>query len=125
LLKVIEYSPAKKVPKAPDYVRGILAVDGELVSIIDLRKRFDLKTSEDKGDEWIIMVRLPGRSLQGILADEVTEIRQIAAEKIVPTPDLSGPVDTLFTDGIILIGDQHNRSPLILDIARVLEIDKA
>jgi purine-binding chemotaxis protein CheW len=125
LLKVIEYSPAKKVPKAPDYVRGILAVDGELVSIIDLRKRFDLKTSEEKGDEWIIMVRLPGRSLQGILADEVTEIRQIVAEEIVPTPDLSGPVDTVFTDGIILIGDQHNRSPFILDIARVLEIDKA
>lgn len=120
LFKVIEYSRPKKVPKAPSHIRGILPVAGELVSIIDLQKKLALETSTPGPGGWIIVIKLPGKSLQGIIADAVTEIHQVAADEIVPTPDLAGPIDAIFADGVLLMSDEDNRSPLILNIERIL-----
>ncbi len=78
------------LPCTPDFVLGIVNLRGEILSVIDIRKFFDLPenglTDLDK-----IIVLQSGNMLFGILADAVTGVRRIPVTGIQPSlPTLTG-----------------------------------
>jgi len=49
--------PATRVPNTPDYIRGVINLRGDIIPVIDLRKRFGLPPVEDTEDTRIIIVK--------------------------------------------------------------------
>ena len=77
------------VPKAPDFVEGVINLRGAVLPVIDQRKRLDLPPIE-RNDRQRIMVFLLAGVRTGFIVDAVTEVLKIPKSAIEPAPKLSG-----------------------------------
>ncbi len=77
------------VPKAPDFVEGVINLRGAVLPVIDQRKRLDLPPVE-RNDRQRIMVFLIKGFRTGFIVDAVTEVLKIPKNAIESSPKLSG-----------------------------------
>ncbi|MCK5545094.1 MAG: chemotaxis protein CheW [Desulfobulbaceae bacterium] len=117
--EVIHYTVPHKVPKAPDFVRGIIPVRGELVSVIDIRKRFDLAEEKDASEDRILIVKQDS-VLYGVIADSVTEIIGVSSKDVMAPPEIVKGIDGKFLQGILKITDS-DRTPIVLNMKEMLK----
>lgn len=106
IIRLIAYHP---LPRAPEIVAGIINVQGSVLPVIDLRRRFNLPSREPRLSDHLVLVRTPRRRL-ALLVDEargleaVPESAWAPASTILPrTAYLAGAVKR--EDGLILIHD--------------------
>lgn len=104
-----------KFPKAPDYVVGIINLRGEIVPIINLRKRFNLPNKEIDRDSRIIIVKL-GKKMTGLVVDKVAKAVELMPEEISTTPE-EMPVSGLYVKSV---GKKDSQIITILDIKAIL-----
>lgn len=77
-----------KVPKAPSFVEGVINLRGEVLPVIDQRRRFGIASVERNDRQRIVVLKLRGQIL-GFIVDSVAEVRKIPASVIGPAPSLS------------------------------------
>ncbi len=118
LSEVIHYKEPTRIPKAPPFVKGMIAVRGELVSVIDLRTRFDLNAVEETANPRILIVR-KGKTLYGIMADSIAEIVKAAEDELVPPPPVVKGIESAFMQEIIML-KETDRTPIILNIEAIM-----
>ncbi len=109
-----------QVPKAPDFVRGVVNLRGKVIPVVELRKKFGMETQEDTEKTCIIvvMIQVKERSIiMGIIIDEVKEVLDIDIGDIEETPSFGASLETEFIMGMGKIGDTVK---MLLDINRVL-----
>jgi len=103
VLEVLPLVPARRIPRSPDYVRGVFTYRGRLVPMVDLSMRFaDVPVRERLGTRVIVMdcpVRAGGGAAAsfslGLAAENVLGVRQTTATETAATRP-SGPA---FLDG--------------------------
>src|SRR5512137_1949239 len=61
------------LPKAPQFVEGVLNLRGTVIPVIDLRKRFDMPQREIDQNRRLLIITLAG-CIMGMAVDEVTEV---------------------------------------------------
>ena len=113
---IIKMPEVTRVPRAAEFVEGVINLRGEIVPIIDLRKRFGLAHHEDSVDTRIINVEM-GDHLVGLIVDAVEEVLNIPSDVIEPPPDLVTTVDSAYLQSIAKLQD---RLVILLDLDRVL-----
>jgi purine-binding chemotaxis protein CheW len=110
-----------RVPRTPEYVRGVINLRGKVIPVIELRKKFGLNTFEDTEKTCIIVVQIASSTsntvVMGIIIDEVKEVLNIKAENIEETPTFGASINTDFILGMGKIG---NSVKILLDIDKVL-----
>lgn len=97
------------IPNSPDYVIGIINLRGEVVPIIDIRKRFGLETIPYGAHTVVIVVRVQQADKQrtiGLLVDAVADVHDIKREDMRSTPDFDGEIDEAFISGLGLIDEK-------------------
>ncbi|MEA3286985.1 MAG: chemotaxis protein CheW [Candidatus Marinimicrobia bacterium] len=105
---------------APDYVRGIINLRGEIVTVIDLRQKFGIKQKELNEKMRVVIVESQGENM-GLLVDRIDDIVVADPKLIEPPPsNVSGVTGEYFTG--ILKTDTALIS--ILDIHNLLSIEK-
>lgn len=104
------------VPRTPEFVEGIINVRGQVLPVIDLRKRFGLPQAELGRDARIIQVEV-GTIKLGLIVDAVTEVLSIAADMVEPPSPVISSIDTEFIQGVVKAGD---RLIILIDLERVL-----
>ena len=110
------------VPKTPEYVRGVINLRGKVIPVVELRRKFSMKTQEDTERTCIIVVQVSGSDgpiTMGILVDEVSEVVDIMESQIEPAPTFGAAVDTNF---ILAMGKVGDRVVILLDVDRVLTV---
>ena len=107
-----------RLPKAPDFVDGVMNRRGSVVPIVDLRRRFDLSPAEQAGSQRILMVAT-GAVTAGFLVDSVSEIMKVQIDAIQPAPDLSPDQMRLISRVINL--QTKGRMVLLVDPAQLLD----
>lgn len=118
--EIIQMQTITRVPRTPDFVRGVINLRGKVIPVVELRKKFDLPTVEDSGKTCIIVVQIQQQSevvIMGIIIDEVREVLDIAAENIEEAPSFGASIDT---DFILGMGKIEQSVKILLDIDRVL-----
>jgi purine-binding chemotaxis protein CheW len=113
---IIKMPEVTRVPRAAEFVEGVINLRGEIVPIIDLRKRFGLAHHKDSVDTRIINVEM-GDHLVGLIVDAVEEVLNIPSDVIEPPPDLVTTVDSAYLRSIAKLQD---RLVILLDLDRVL-----
>ncbi len=123
-VKTIErMMPITRVPKAPQFVEGVINLRGEIVPVIDLKKRFDLPLSETTDSTRIIIVSIDDITV-GMIVDSATEVIQLSQDDIEPAPPITGSIDANYLDGV---GKIDGRLLILLNVAKLLkpqEIDQ-
>ena len=118
--EIIGYMDVTAVPRTPDYVKGVINLRGQVISVIDLRAKFGMETAPRTEQTCIIVVdiRQDGRRLNtGIVVDRVSEVLNITAENIEAAPEFGSTIDTSFILGMGKIGQNVK---ILLDIDKVL-----
>ena len=110
-----------RVPRTPDYVRGVINLRGRVIPIVSLRKKFKMASVPDTEKTCIIVVqvRYVDREItMGIIVDEVSEVLNIGDGQIEPSPSFGGGMAE--ADFITGMGKLENRVVVLLDIDRVM-----
>ncbi len=122
--EVLDYTAITKVPKMPQFMRGVINLRGGVVPVIDLRLKFGLNMSENTVDTCIIImeITLDGETtLLGALADSVQEVITLDSEMIEPPPKIGTRLNTEFIKGM---GKKNDDFIILLDIDRVFSSEE-
>lgn len=84
-----------RLPRAPDYVQGVMSLRGRIIPIIDQRRRFSV-TGEGSGDARRIVVVTLGALQAGFTVDAVSRILEVDADALMPAPELVDEGGRLF-----------------------------
>ena len=116
----LELNHITKIPRTPDYLRGVINVRGSVVPVIDMRIKFNMEKEEATIDTCIIVIEVllnRKTTVLGILADSVQEVIDLAPEQIEAAPEIGNQLNTEFIAGI---GKKDNRFIIILEIGKIL-----
>lgn len=109
-----------RVPYTPPHVLGVMNLRGVIVPVIDLRARFGLESKAFDSSTVVIVVRVDtdvGEKTVGIVVDAVSEVYNIAADAVKPTPDLGGSADAAWVSGLTSVDD---KMVMLLDLNRLV-----
>ncbi len=115
--RVVEILKVQKIftiPGLPEFLSGVMSVRGNIVPVIDLRRRFGIKPSGNK--ERIIIVRY-GQEKISFLVDDIKEILSLSPEEIRTPPSIFKGFKTEYLTGL---GKQGERIIILLNIDNLL-----
>ena len=113
VLKMIRVTP---LPRSLDFVEGVINMRGEVIPVIDLRKRFGLPEAERTDESRIIIVEVE-EYMVGLIVDSVREVLSLPDQQIQEAPS---QVAGGKTDLIKGVGKVDGRMLIILDLTRIL-----
>jgi purine-binding chemotaxis protein CheW len=123
--KVIHAVEIRHLPKAPEIISGIINIKGQIIPVVDIRKRFGLVAREIDPDDRLIIADTGKREV-AILVDTVTGLRnlspwqlEVAKEKLPFAEHLSGVA--IVDDDLILIYNLDQ----FLRLDEEMELDQA
>jgi len=122
--EVLDFTTVTKVPRTPDFMRGVINLRGSVVPVVDLRLKFGMTVSETTVNTCIIIseVTVDGdTTVLGALADSVQEVVDLERGNIAPAPRIGTKLRTDFIKGI---GKQNDQFVILLDIDRVFSSDE-
>ena len=113
--EINRYTNVTRVPKTPAFVEGIVNLRGEVIPLIDLRKRFELPVRDKDEFTRVIIANLSSIRV-GFVVDFVDEVLRVSADSIDSVPAVLGAgVDSQFLEGVVnLSGEQ--RMILLLNV---------
>ena len=106
-----------RLPKAPDFIDGVMNLRGSVVPIINLRRRFDLGATEYAASQRILILAVGGVTA-GFLVDGVSEIMKAQIDAIQPAPEVSQEQTRLISRVINL--EAEGRLILLVDPTQLL-----
>ncbi|MDX1519097.1 MAG: chemotaxis protein CheW [Gammaproteobacteria bacterium] len=83
--EVLRMTDIAPVPGAPDYVLGIINLRGNVVTVLDARKRFKLNAKEPDDASRILITEINGQVV-GLLVDSVAEVINLRSSDIEASP---------------------------------------
>ena len=122
--EVLDFTTVTKVPRTPDFMRGVINLRGSVVPVVDLRLKFGMTQTENCVNTCVIIteVTIDGVStILGALADSVQEVLDLEPEQIEPAPRIGTKLRTDFITGM---GKRGDRFIIILDIDKVFSSDE-
>jgi len=117
--EVLEYTTITKVPRTPEYIRGVINLRGRAVPVVDVRLKFGMPETARTVNTCIIIVevKLEGEeTVLGALADSVKEVMDIEPKDVEPAPRMGTSIKADFIKGI---GKHNDDFIIILDIDKV------
>ncbi len=122
--EVLDYTTTTKVPRTPEFMRGVINLRGSVVPVVDLRLKFGMPKTEKTVSTCIIIVEVTiddETTVLGALADSVQEVMDLAPANIEPAPKIGTRLDTSFIKGM---GKRDGSFVIILDIDRVFSVSE-
>lgn len=118
--EIIRPVPITKVRKGPRFVEGVINLRGEVIPIVDLRRRFELP-AEDTARRRIIILTIEGRVL-GLIVDAVTEVVRAPRNTIRGAPGIFNPDQAPYFLGVC---QYRGRTLLLLNVKNVVASDES
>lgn len=117
VLRMPEIAP---VPGAPDYVIGIINLRGNVVTVIDTRKRFGLMPTEPNDSTRIVIIE-SDQHIVGILVDSVAEVVNLRVSQIETAPNVGNDESSKYIQGVF---SRSNDILILVDLNKFLSDDQ-
>ncbi|PIZ30281.1 MAG: chemotaxis protein CheW [Alphaproteobacteria bacterium CG_4_10_14_0_8_um_filter_53_9] len=120
--EIIRMTDITPVPQAPDFVEGVINLRGQIIPVVDLRKRFGLSPAELSDDSRVIVVELNSHMAIGLIVDAVREVERLPADTIVPPPALvAGSIGSEYIKGI---SNHEDKMIIHIDMRKVFSVEE-
>ena len=117
LIQIPEITP---VPRAPDFVAGVIEVRGDIIPVINLKTRFGFEKTDVEKSGRIVITEI-GEQIVGFLVDAISEVTRLSEDDIEPPSSVVEDVDTEFIAGVgKQKKDDKGRLIIILDVQKLL-----
>lgn len=117
--EIVGDTPVTRIPRAPDFVEGVVNLRGKLIPVIDLRKRFGFVKGEKTRETRIIIVDISGREA-GLVVDSVREVATVEENSIEPAPAVT-TINAAFIEGLAKMDD---KLIIIIKLDLILEAEE-
>ena len=117
--EIIRYREITRIPRTSEYVRGVLNLRGQIVPVIDLRKRLGLPSAEETNSSRIVVIEMD-ENVVGMIVDAVTEVLGLPSSRIDPPSDLIADVEYNLIKGV---GKKDDRIVILLDVPKTLRLE--
>ena len=117
--ELLEMLPVTHVPRSPEFMRGVINLRGAVVPVIDTRIKFSLPATTDTIDTCIVVMNIEIEQeivKVGAIVDSVSEVIEVAPDKILPLPAVGKKERTQFIHGVIKIDEKFI---MVLDVDKV------
>ena len=125
VLEILEIPRITKVPRSPDFMRGVINLRGSVLPVIDTRIKFGLPAVEDTINTCIIVldIEMDGNHINiGTVVDAVQEVLEIEAGQVQPAPTIGSKYKSEFIDGMVKMNDQFI---MMLNLDKVFSSNEA
>lgn len=122
--EIIEFGQVTTVPMMPGFIRGVINLRGNVVSVVDLAARFGQARSKVGKRSCVVIIETTQdeeKHVMGILVDAVDEVVEIAGSEIDPPPSFGAKIRTDFIEGL---GKHKGQFVIILNLDRLLSIEE-
>jgi purine-binding chemotaxis protein CheW len=119
--EIIRPQKLSGLPKAPDFIDGVISLRGMVIPVVDMRKRFDLPDRAVTSLTRLLIVKVVGQ-LVGLVVDDVTEVVTVPVKDIKPPPHLTSGPDSACLIGVCLVKDEM---VLLLNLDKILSTNEA
>lgn len=114
--EIVRNRPTTPVPHVPEDVRGVISLRGEILQVIDLRRRLGLPPLDPTRSSRVVVVHTGDGRIAGLLVDAVTEVLSVAEEALRPAAGDAHAVAELFSRKGVFVS--------VIDLDRVMAIDE-
>lgn len=124
VLNILEMQKITKVPKAPEYVLGIINLRGEVLPVIDTNIKLGLEKTQITNNTCILVIEsnMAEKVVKfGILVDAVQEVLEIEDKEILPPPSIGDKYKTELITGVV---EREEKFIMILDINKLLDFNE-
>ena len=118
--EIIKMQAITKVPEMPYYIEGLINLRGDLIGVLDVRKRFGKAPKEYDDATCIIVIMHKEYNLLGLIVDEVKETVTIQEQYISPPPSAKLSHANFYVRNIGMVDKDVK---LLLDLERFLNQD--
>jgi purine-binding chemotaxis protein CheW len=125
VLSIMEMTKITKVPKSPEYMKGVINLRGQVLPVVDTRIKFGMSPTEFTKNTCIVVmeVELEGDdSVQvGTLVDSVQEVLEITEDQIQPPPSIGSKYQSQFIYGMAKVDEKFI---MLLDMDKVFSAEE-
>jgi purine-binding chemotaxis protein CheW len=122
--EVLDFTSVTKVPRTPDFMRGVINLRGSVVPVVDLRLKFGMSPTEKTVNTCVIITEVTvdnDTTVLGCLADSVQEVLDLLPADISAAPKIGTKLRTDFIQGM---GRREDAFIIILDIDKIFSTDE-
>jgi purine-binding chemotaxis protein CheW len=120
--EIIRMQDVTPMPKAPDFIEGVINLRGQIVAVMDLAKRFGLKAAARTEKTRIVVTEVKDNTV-GLVVDEVPEVLRISEADVEATPEMiESQIHAEFIRGV---GKLANRLIILLNVDKILSREEA
>lgn len=109
-----------RVPRTPEFVKGVINLRGVVTPIVDLRSRLGLEAVPYTDSTRIIIVSV-GEVEVGLIVDAANDVIDIPADAIEPPPKVVGGVEAVYLRGVAKL---EKRLLILLNLDKVLNTEE-
>ncbi|MDD4680115.1 MAG: chemotaxis protein CheW [Clostridia bacterium] len=113
--EIVPYKEPVKVPSTPLFIEGVINLRGEIIPIVNLKKRFNISGDTIGEQTRIIVMNIESKKV-GFIVDEASEVITINNENIEKAPEIIVGIDRKYITGI---GKVEERILIILDLDKL------
>lgn len=118
------WTAATPLPRAPDYVQGVINLRGTVLPIIDLSRRLGLGAATPSARHVIIVARVGLRTV-GLLVEGVSDILTVSDDAVQPTPDVAFSQVRAAVKGVIPLDGRMLSLVALDDVLPELQLSEA
>lgn len=117
---IIKMDKITLIPNAPDFVEGVINLRGNVIPVIDLKKRFHLEEGEGDKNSGIIIVKVNEVEV-GIIIDAISKVIYLAEDDVQPPPPVFAGIGQKYIKGV---GKIDEKLLIILDLEKILSFEE-
>jgi purine-binding chemotaxis protein CheW len=117
--EIIRMAEITQVPRAPQFVKGVINLRGRIIPVIDLKRKLGLGAVEATREARIVVVRVRER-LMGLLVDGASQVLKVPVSLIEAAPDEVVEIDASYIRGVAKL---ETRLIILVDLPKVLSAE--
>ncbi len=118
---IVRVEETRSIPNAPNYVDGIFNLRGEIIPVINLHKRFQIRRAElneeDKLLSGFIIIKIGGMKL-GVIIDKISRVISVDLDAMQLPPQMLSGIGAEYIQGVFTRDDGYL---ILLDIERLFD----
>lgn len=119
IASITEYSSITPLPNGPAYIDGLLNLRGDIIPVVNLKKRF--KMAEQQMNQKRILIARKNDLQIGFLVDDASQSMSVEASKILPPPLIAIKKDNAYISEVCVHKDELI---IVIDLDKVLSDDE-
>ncbi|WP_340818414.1 chemotaxis protein CheW [Methanolobus sp. WCC4] len=115
--EIIRMPDITRIPKSPDYIKGVINLRGKIIVVMDLDKRFGMPEQDITDESRIVVVDIEG-TVVGLVVDSVSEVIRLKGSSIEQTPEIiSQKINAEYLKGV---GKLDERLLILLNLENIV-----